>query len=165
MSWARRDALAQRTTFYVYAWVDQSGRVLYVGHTYQPDSRVVTHRNASSWWTPDLEFAIVSIHDTRGDAMRAERRAVQEFAPPHNVRLKGTSPHGGFSRYWHLGCRCDKCVKAQRVRVRENRRKRLASGELNHGTRSAYDAGCRCDQCRAARAAAYGREKKRAVAS
>lgn len=66
-------------------------------------------------------------------------------------RREGKSPHGGHYRYAALGCRCDECVVAHRIRTAENRRRRRESGNLNHGTRSAYDAGCRCDQCREAR--------------
>ena len=57
------------------------------------------------------------------------------------------TPHGTYTRYADHGCRCDACRAYQRDRVARNRADRLASGRLNHGTRSARDAGCRCDAC------------------
>lgn len=59
--------------------------------------------------------------------------------------------------YQRYGCRCHGCRAAHNERVRQNRADRLATGRLNHGTRSAYDAGCRCKgpgSCSAARLAA-----------
>mgnify|MGYP007115078499 CR=1 FL=1 len=55
--------------------------------------------------------------------------------------------HGTYVAYARHGCRCDRCATAQRDRVRRNRADRLATGRLNHGTRSARDAGCKCPPC------------------
>jgi hypothetical protein len=67
--------------------------------------------------------------------------------------------HGTYGTYFHLKCRCFACREYQRARVARNRAARLASGNLSHGSRSAYDAGCRCDQCLSARRASYPAEK------
>lgn len=64
--------------------------------------------------------------------------------------------HGTYSRYARQGCRCATCKERQRQRVAANRADRLATGRLNHGTRSAYDAGCRCKDCRRARSLVGG---------
>ena len=63
--------------------------------------------------------------------------------------------HGTYSTYFWNNCRCDLCRENQAARNRRNRARQLATGNLNHGTRSAYDAGCRCDACRGARREAY----------
>lgn len=59
--------------------------------------------------------------------------------------------HGTSTAYFDHGCRCDPCREYHNSRVARSRAERLASGNLNHGTRSAYDAGCRCGECREAR--------------
>lgn len=62
-----------------------------------------------------------------------------------------TGKHGTYGMYARKKCRCDKCRAYQNSRVAKNRADRLASGRLNHGTRSARDAGCTCDSCLATR--------------
>lgn len=62
--------------------------------------------------------------------------------------------HGTCAAYERHGCRCDTCREHHNARVRADRARRLADGNLNHGTRSAYDAGCRCAACKAVRSAA-----------
>jgi hypothetical protein len=57
--------------------------------------------------------------------------------------------HGTINGYRCDGCRCADCTEAKRLYTREQRRAYLASGRINHGTASAWDAGCRCGQCRA----------------
>ncbi len=52
-------------------------------------------------------------------------------------------------------CRCAECCAYQNERVARNRASRMETGNLNHGTRSAYDAGCKCEGCRMARRNAY----------
>ncbi len=63
--------------------------------------------------------------------------------------------HGTSAAYDGAGCRCDVCRGYQAMRVRRNRRERVAAGRLTHGTRSAYDAGCRCPACKDARKVRY----------
>lgn len=70
-----------------------------------------------------------------------------------------TRTHGKATAYEKDGCRCEACTDRHNERVAKNRADRLASGRLNHGSRSAYDAGCRCDACKGARRAAAGRER------
>ena len=70
--------------------------------------------------------------------------------------------HGTYQAYFWHDCRCDLCREYQRARVARNRTARRAAGNLDHGTRSAYDAGCRCQPCRNARREAYIRLEARA---
>ena len=65
--------------------------------------------------------------------------------------------HGTATAYFWDNCRCELCRETHNRRVARNRAERLASGNLNHGTRSAYDCGCRCDPCRNARRETYQR--------
>lgn len=67
--------------------------------------------------------------------------------------------HSPWRGYDQRGCRCEACVAVHNARVRRNRAERLASGNLTHGARSAYDAGCRCTDCKRARREAYLRLK------
>ena len=69
---------------------------------------------------------------------------------------KNEVAHGSYRMYFKHKCRCPECKSYQRERVANNRRDRLESGRLNHGSRSAYDCGCRCDKCKEARSAAGG---------
>lgn len=76
--------------------------------------------------------------------------------------VQGT--HGTYRMYAApFRCRCDACRAYQNDRVARNRADRLASGNLNHGTRSAYDAGCKCGSCRLARRAAYLENERQLV--
>lgn len=70
-----------------------------------------------------------------------------------------TLNHGTYTMYARRKCRCDECKAYQRNRVAKNRAERLATGNLTHGTRSAYDAGCRCMYCKKARSIAASGEK------
>jgi hypothetical protein len=99
----------------------------------------------------------------------ARLRAQSRAARPSR-RKRGSEPgtilevpgikHGTFGAYFYKGCRCQECRSYQRKRNAANRRERLASGRLSHGTRSAYDCGCRCDPCKGARRGAYDRLEK-----
>lgn len=71
--------------------------------------------------------------------------------------MRRPAQHGSCARYELDGCRCPLCKHNHNERVKRNRRERLESGLLSHGTRSAYDAGCRCPECAAARRDAYRR--------
>lgn len=60
----------------------------------------------------------------------------------------------GYGRY-QKGCRCDKCVTANRTYTREWRARVRAAGlaadDRRHGTANGYENfGCRCDLCVAA---------------
>lgn len=60
----------------------------------------------------------------------------------------------GANTYKRGECRCEICKAGHRDWTRANRKARLETGRLNHGTRSAYDAGCRCFTCRRAKSEA-----------
>lgn len=62
-------------------------------------------------------------------------------------------------RDYRLGCRCEDCRAANRLRAAQGRAQRLAAGRLSHGTRSAYDAGCRCPDCLQVRRDVYARDE------
>lgn len=74
-----------------------------------------------------------------------------------------TLEHGTYTMYARKKCRCDECRGYQRNRVAKNRADRLKSGNLSHGSRSAYDAGCRCLSCKNARSEAGKTEEEKKV--
>jgi hypothetical protein len=76
--------------------------------------------------------------------------------------MAGSIRHGTYKAYAEARCRCYRCVAYQRERVARNRAERLASGRLNHGTRSARDCGCQCEPCLATRPA---KTRRRPVAA
>ena len=71
--------------------------------------------------------------------------------------MTGPVRHGTYTAYFWYWCRCGRCREYQNKRVARNRAARLATGNLSHGTRSAYDAGCRCGICKTARNEAWKR--------
>lgn len=77
--------------FLIYAYVAADGEVLYVGQTCDQRTRRTAHRVRATWWAEDLEWALVDIAADRPAARLAERKAIRELAPVHNVQH---NPHG-----------------------------------------------------------------------
>lgn len=75
---------AERTALYRH-W-DASGKLLYVGISLSPLSRISKHRDRSHWFN---SIACISIQwfDSREQASRAERRAIRRERPRHNLHL------------------------------------------------------------------------------
>jgi len=72
-------------TYYVYAYVDPHGDVLYVGQTCTPDTRRTAHRVRSPWWSPELTWALVCIETSRAASRAAEVAAIRALAPTFNI--------------------------------------------------------------------------------
>jgi hypothetical protein len=92
-------------------------------------------------------------------AERREKHRLGAIQPPG--RINPTAPHG-LNGYTHYGCRCGVCREANRTRHaknRENRKARLATADVPHGSASTYgNWGCRCEPCRDAWRAHLGLE-------
>lgn len=73
------------TDIYVYAYTAQDGEVLYVGRTYDPETRNGAHRQRSPWWSPDLTFAVVDVCRGWQAAVEREARAIRSLTPTFNV--------------------------------------------------------------------------------
>lgn len=73
-------------SFFVYAYYDAQGRVLYVGQTHSITQRHKAHRRSSPWYADAVHRGTLSEHATRKAALAAEADAIAELRPLHNVR-------------------------------------------------------------------------------
>jgi len=77
--------MAERTA--LYRLYGASGRLLYVGIADNPERRWGQHSRDKAWW-PEVEGRTCEWFDTRGQAERHEREAVQKENPMHNALLR-----------------------------------------------------------------------------
>ncbi|BCK74039.1 hypothetical protein Srufu_079920 (plasmid) [Streptomyces libani subsp. rufus] len=77
----------------VYRLRDRAGHLLYVGMGRNPMGRWASHAEQHAWWSNVATFDVLWF-DTRTEAAEAERRAIREESPMHNI-------HGrpGWGRY------------------------------------------------------------------
>ncbi|QDP60573.1 MAG: putative GIY-YIG endonuclease [Prokaryotic dsDNA virus sp.] len=68
----------------LYRFYGESDVLLYVGISQCPFTRSKSHEANASWYG-DIRFMEVEWHDTREDAARAERVAIDRERPQHNV--------------------------------------------------------------------------------
>lgn len=68
----------------LYRYYDEAGRLLYVGIAKDPNMRDNQHRDRSKWHRFSIDRR-VEWHDTRNDALRAERDAITTEAPIFNL--------------------------------------------------------------------------------
>lgn len=84
-------ALAERTRCErktaLYRHFDHDGALLYVGISLSAVARLRQHMDVSHW-SNEISRVDVQWFGTRAEAMDAERRAVQDEAPVHNMRLR-----------------------------------------------------------------------------
>lgn len=71
----------------LYRFFNAEGALLYVGITHDIDERWAAHERDKSWW-PQVAEKTVEWFATRPLALEAERQAVQQEAPVHNVTGK-----------------------------------------------------------------------------
>jgi predicted GIY-YIG superfamily endonuclease len=67
----------------VYRLYDVEGNLLYVGASYNPDRRCEDHRRKP--WGSCIARRTEEWHESRQDALAAERRAIREEGPRHNT--------------------------------------------------------------------------------
>jgi len=72
---------------YVYRIFDREGRLIYVGATMHPETRINTHRR-SIWWGLDIHRIKIKVYPNRQLAADEERRAVQTEHPRWNLNLR-----------------------------------------------------------------------------
>lgn len=75
------DMVNRRTC--VYRCYDATGVLLYVGISMHLDARLAKHRGRG-WW-PDVAEITVQWFDGREPAKAAERKAIAEEGPLHNI--------------------------------------------------------------------------------
>jgi predicted GIY-YIG superfamily endonuclease len=109
----------------LYRLFGADGTLLYTGVALQPFARMGQHRREKSWWG---EVATVTIehHDSRADALAAERAAIKAEKPLYNVvhnrdappvictyttwenggliTLYNVAPIGQYAKCWRCGC-------------------------------------------------------------
>lgn len=70
-------------TKYVYAALDATHDVVYVGTTGNVDRRVAHHRTQAPWWTDELRFIVLAkVHH---GAHTIEIAAIKKYQPKYNV--------------------------------------------------------------------------------
>jgi len=67
----------------VYRLWDAEGNLLYIGSSYDPETRCQGHRD-KPWW-PRVASRTDEWHESRGDAYRTELEAIVAEDPQHNV--------------------------------------------------------------------------------
>lgn len=70
---------------WLYRMVGHDGELLYVGITRNPVERWRCHARTRQWWSRVAEIRIQA-HPSEGSALAAERLAIREERPLHNVR-------------------------------------------------------------------------------
>lgn len=68
----------------LYRHMDRDGNLLYVGISLKPFQRLEQHQN-NSHWAYDIASVSIEYFPSRQDAEIAERRAISEEAPAHNI--------------------------------------------------------------------------------
>jgi len=81
--------LAERaeTRHYVYRLFDADARLIYIGCTYNVESRLKSHRHVM-WWAPQIARIKITVHPTKAAAHEVERAAITAEKPRWNVNGK-----------------------------------------------------------------------------
>lgn len=75
----------------LYRFYAAEGTLLYVGITNNPPRRFSKHRDEKSWWRNVARIEMEQF-ESREQLAAAERRAISDEAPAHNVRMNGARP-------------------------------------------------------------------------
>lgn len=113
----------------LYRHLDADGRLLYIGIARDASKRLAGHRAQSPWFA---EIAAIKIDtfDTREEAAAAERRAVIEEKPLHNVMYnpeaaKAARPKRGVRLAWHAAPSTQIAVNTLALQRRTSRQELL----------------------------------------
>ena len=68
----------------LYRYFDKAGVLLYVGISFSTVARAAQHRGTSHWWHA-VDKVTVQRFDSRENALHAERKAIIDEKPLHNV--------------------------------------------------------------------------------
>lgn len=69
---------------YVYRVYDDVDRLLYIGCTYQIETRLKQHQSWFTPWAPYRDRVTVEMHPNRAQGMEAEKRAIAAEDPVYN---------------------------------------------------------------------------------
>lgn len=90
----------------LYRFYDESGVLLYVGITADPSRRFEKHRGDKTWWRHVARIDMAQ-YGTRDELRAAERVAIENEAPLHNIRMnrpprgRPCVPDGLVGRWFH----------------------------------------------------------------
>lgn len=71
-------------THYVYRCFDETGRLIYVGRSATPHTRLEFHRR-NSWWAPQAVRVKIAVFPNKEQASAAERDAIASENPRWNT--------------------------------------------------------------------------------
>ena len=69
---------------YVYRIFDKTGRLIYVGCSYNPEVRINTHRT-QMWWGDQIHRIKLTVHPNKRAGHHAEKLAIHSEHPRWNV--------------------------------------------------------------------------------
>lgn len=72
----------------LYRFYDADDVLLYVGQSVNPGRRMEKHRDTQTWWR-DVARIEMEQHPDKVTLLAAEREAIKEEKPLHNVRMNG----------------------------------------------------------------------------
>lgn len=75
--------LAYNSPHYVYRCFDADGRLVYVGCTKDPATRLAHHRS-NAFWAGEVARVKMTVHPTKATGRAAERRAIRTESPRFN---------------------------------------------------------------------------------
>jgi hypothetical protein len=78
----------ERQTYDLYRHFDAGGNLLYVGVSFCAVLRLSQHRKAAGWYG-DIVRVEIERFPTREDVLTAERKAIAEEKPKHNIHFNG----------------------------------------------------------------------------
>jgi hypothetical protein len=102
----------------LYRFYGHAGELLYIGISLNPGSRWMAHRAEKPWWTDVAQITIELMPD-RDSALLAERFAIEDEQPLHNVMHKrplAPQPESEMDpllwglRADHMPADCETCV-------------------------------------------------------
>lgn len=74
----------------LYRIFGEGDLLLYVGISGSPERRWVRHSETQPWW-PEVRSMKFAWHESREDALIAEKQAIREEKPRYNVQLRSAS--------------------------------------------------------------------------
>lgn len=74
----------------LFVFYDESRTLLYAGVTNSPSMRFMQHAAERDWW-PAVRTITLEYHETMGAALEAERSAIRDERPAHNIQHSPTA--------------------------------------------------------------------------
>jgi len=103
---------------FVYRCYDRSDRLVYVGCSVAPRTRMEQHR-ASSWWFEQVQRIRYTVFPNKEYALHMERKAIEAENPRWNIRHRDRSEWGlGDYRDYHTALTFNGATEKRLERVR-----------------------------------------------